>query len=65
LVDVPADEGWAANVLTIRDTAVMADGFPGTARILERIGWNVRALDVSELMKAEAGVTCSSIIFET
>jgi len=31
---------------------------------LEELGWNVRRLDISELMKAEAGLTCSSILFE-
>jgi N-dimethylarginine dimethylaminohydrolase len=33
--------------------------------MLAEQGWNVRPLDVSELMKAEAGVTCMSLIFDT
>ena len=65
LVDVPADEPEAANVLTIGDTAMVADCFPVTARILEGLGWRVKALDNSELMKAEAGMTCSSLVFES
>jgi dimethylargininase len=64
LVDVPADEPEAANVLIIGDAAIVADCFPGTARILERLGWRVKALDNSELMKAEAGMTCASLLFE-
>jgi len=40
------------------------DCFPRTAEILDREGLRVRTLDVSELMKAEAGVTCCSLIFE-
>lgn len=64
LVDVPPDEPEAANVLTIGRTAIVADCFPGTARILEGMGWCVKMLDNSELMKAEAGMTCSSLVFE-
>jgi dimethylargininase len=64
VVDVAPDEPWAANVLVIGGTAIMPAGFPHTAEIIERLGWKVRAVDISELMKAEAGVTCSSLIFE-
>ncbi|MBZ5618280.1 MAG: dimethylargininase [Acidobacteriia bacterium] len=64
ILDVAPEEPWAANVLTIGDTLVMPDAFPGTAGLLEREGWKVRTLDVSELMKAEAGMTCMSILFE-
>jgi len=63
IVDVAPEEPWAANVLTIGGIALMPAGFPGTAEIVERLGWKVRAVDISELRKAEAGVTCSSLIF--
>ena len=64
ILDVAPDETWAANVLAIGETVVIPSSFPATARILEQSGWNVRRIDVSELMKAEAGVTCMSLIFE-
>jgi dimethylargininase len=64
ILDVPADEPWGANVLTIGHTALVPACFPGTARMVERLGWKIRTLDISELMKAEAALTCSSIIFE-
>jgi dimethylargininase len=51
--------------LAIGDTVVIPESFPDTGRILERAGWRVRTLDISELMKAEAGLTCSSILLET
>jgi dimethylargininase len=38
--------------------------FPKTCILLEERGFRVRAVDVSELQKAEAGVTCCSVIFE-
>jgi dimethylargininase len=64
ILDVPPDEPGAANVLTIRDTALVPACFPGTLGMVERLGWKVRSLDISELMKAEAALTCSSIIFK-
>jgi len=63
LVDVAPDEPEAANVLVIGDSAIVAACFPATAAILERLGFRVKLLDNSELMKAEAGMTCSSLIF--
>jgi dimethylargininase len=65
LLDVAPEEPWAANVLAIGDTVIIPAAFPATARILEESGWSVRPLDVSELMKAEAGVTCMSLILKT
>jgi dimethylargininase len=62
IVDVAANEPWAANVLAIGDIALMPAGFPATAQIVERLGWKVQTTDISELRKAEAGVTCSSLL---
>jgi dimethylargininase len=64
VVDVPPLEGRAANVLVIGNTVVLAAAFPRTAAMIEDLGWETRVLDISELMKAEAGLTCSSILLE-
>jgi dimethylargininase len=65
LLDVPMDEPAAANVLLLNDVAIMPSSFPKTRGLLEERGFRVRAIDVSELQKAEAGVTCCSSIFKT
>jgi dimethylargininase len=57
-------EEWAADVLPVGDVVLMPEGFPKTRGLLEREGFAVRTVDVSELQKAEAGVTCMSILFE-
>jgi len=62
LIDVDAGEPAAANALRVGDTVLMPDAFPATAEILRASGFAVRTLDLSELMKAESGVTCSSLI---
>jgi dimethylargininase len=61
LIDVR--EPWAADVLAIGNLVLMPEGFPETQAELGRWGFKVRTVDVSELQKAEAGVTCMSVIF--
>jgi dimethylargininase len=64
IVEVAPGEERAANVLAIGGSVIVPASFPRTAEILAREGLRVRTLDVSELMKAEAGVTCGSVLFE-
>lgn len=64
IFDVAPDEPGAANILRIGDTVLMPASFPHTREIVSREGLDVRTVDISELMKAEAAVTCSSVIFE-
>lgn len=64
VVNVPDDEPWAANTMLVRDTVVMPEGFPKTKALLERHDRKVRTVDISELMKAEAGLTCMRKLFE-
>jgi dimethylargininase len=64
IVEVAPDETGAANILRIGDTVLMPASFPHTREIVRREGLEVRTVDISELMKAEAAITCSSVIFE-
>ena len=57
-------EPHAANVLTLGDTVIVPANFPRTAEMLERAGLRIERLDISELQKAESGLTCSSLIFD-
>jgi dimethylargininase len=61
---VPVGEPAGANVLRVGNTIVMAAGTPRTQDMLTARGFAVTALDVSELQKAEAGLTCMSLIAE-
>ena len=63
MVDVAPGEPDAADVLALGGTVLIPAAFPATAERLERLGRRVIPLDVSELMKAEAGVTCMSVVF--
>lgn len=63
IVDVADEEPGAANVLNVAGTILMPAAFPKTGRILRRRNLDVRTLDISELMKAEAAMTCSSVLY--
>lgn len=64
LVGVPTSEPAAANVLVVEDRVVLPAGHTSTAELLAGLGFSVISVDVSELLKAESGVTCSSLVFE-
>ena len=61
-VMVHEDEPTAANVLRVGDRLIMPAGNRRTADLLNERGFQVLELEVSELEKAEAGVTCMSLI---
>lgn len=64
VITIDPREPWAANALRIGDTVIHATGGERTRRILERHGIDVHPVANSELEKAEAGVTCCSLVFE-
>jgi len=56
-ISVNASEPFAANALRIGDTILYSASNPRTRRALEMRGFHVEQVDISELEKAEAGVT--------
>jgi dimethylargininase len=63
LVEVPAGEPWGANVLPLPGVTFVSAACPRTVELLRGLGHAVLSLDVSEIHKAEAGLTCMSLIF--
>jgi dimethylargininase len=57
-------EPAAANCISAADRLILPGGNPRTAERLRARGFGVVEVDVSELQKAEAGVTCMSLIDE-
>jgi dimethylargininase len=75
-VDIEPLKGWrllttltqepdAANVLRIGTTVCVQAAFPRSAELINDVVPRVEMIDLSELRKAEAGLTCCSIIFES
>jgi dimethylargininase len=62
-IDVDPAEPHAANALALGDTIIFPGSFPRTRARIEARGFHVTPLDISELQKAESGLTCSSLLF--
>jgi len=62
VIAVDEREPHAANTLTLGDTTLVSAAYPHTCRRLEAAGVRTRAVDVSELHKAEGGLTCMSLL---
>lgn len=64
-IDVDPAEPHAANALALGATVIFPASFPRTRERLEARGFHITPLDISELQKAESGLTCSSLLLET
>ena len=62
LIDADPAEPEGANVLNVNGRVFVAASAPRTHDLIARRGYNVVALDISEFEKAEAGLTCLSIL---
>ena len=59
-----SNEPAAANCIRAGDRIIMPAGNPRTTAMMKDRGFSVIEVDVSELQKAESGVTCMSLIDE-
>lgn len=62
LVNIPPEEPFGANLLRFGNHILVAQNHQQTARLLSDLGFQVTTVDISELAKAEAGLTCLSLI---
>ena len=61
-VEADAGERAGANVLALNERIIAAESAPRTRDAIGARGYDVDALDISEFEKAEAGLTCLSIL---
>lgn len=60
---VPDEERYAANTLTIGDSVLIPKGYPQTKTLIDKAGFTVVTLDMSEFAKCEGALTCLSLLF--
>ncbi len=60
---VPKEEPFGANILKINETICMNEAFPKTMELVKSLGYSVKSTDITEFVKAEAGLTCMSVPF--
>jgi dimethylargininase len=63
LIRTQANEDYAANCVRVNDYVLMASGFPILQNTLEKLGYSIIALDMSEYQKMDGGLSCLSIRF--
>jgi dimethylargininase len=64
-IDVDPAEPHAANALALGGAVILPASFPKTRGRIGSLDFRVTTLDISELQKAESGLTCSSLLFES
>jgi dimethylargininase len=63
IIDVDPTEPFAANALLVDKAVVYPTAYPRTRERLQAHGVRVQTVEVSELAKAEGGVTCCCVLF--
>ena len=63
LIQVPEGEEPAANAVRVNDVVLLPAGYPRTAEVLDRAGYEVVALPNSEAAKVDGGMSCLSLRF--
>ena len=63
-IEVAPEEPHAANALAVGTQVIFPESFPGTRTRIEAAGFSIVPIDISELQKAESGLTCSSLLFD-
>lgn len=62
VVEVPGDDPEAANVVRLADGRILVgEHQPATKELVEGLGFETVAVDVSEIARADGGLTCMSI----
>jgi len=64
IVHVSPTENYAANCVRINDFVLIAAGFPGLKSELEKAGYSLLVLNVSEFQKMDGGLSCLSLRFK-
>lgn len=62
LLHVPAEEPFGANVLCVHGGALVQASCPLTRALIEAHGYGATGVDLGEFSKADAGLTCLSLL---
>ncbi len=61
IIHVAEGEEAAANTIRFNELVIMPSGFPKTAEILDKAGYNIREVGNSECAKLDGGMSCLSL----
>jgi dimethylargininase len=63
LIRVSAAETYSANCVRVNDHVLIPAGFPQSAASLQRLGYSLLPLEMSEFQKMDGGLSCLSLRF--
>lgn len=63
LLPVAPEEAYAANLVPVNGSVLVADGFPRLQQSLRDLGYRPIPLDMSEFQKMDGGLSCLSLRF--
>lgn len=63
ILEVAPTEMYAANCVRVNDHILVAAGYPQVHDRLERLGYSIISLDMSEFRKMDGGLSCLSLRF--
>ena len=63
LIWIPAEEVYAANTIAFGKTLLVPEGYPKTQKILRDRGFDLHAIDMSQIRAADGSLTCLSVFY--
>jgi dimethylargininase len=63
ILRVSPEEGYAANCVRVNEHVILPSGFPKLMKAVERLGYPVIPLEMSEYQKMDGGLSCLSLRF--
>jgi dimethylargininase len=63
LIRVTPQESYAANCVLVNDLVLVPAGYPRLQNELERRGYKILVLEMSEFRKMDGGLSCLSLRF--
>ena len=61
IITTEQGESYSANSISVNETVILSEGFPKTRDKVEKSGFSVRTVDVSEFRKLDGGLSCLSL----
>ncbi|MDG1707297.1 MAG: arginine deiminase family protein [Emcibacteraceae bacterium] len=63
IMEIDQADSYSANSVWINGTVLVPKGFASTSELIEKAGYKVREVDVSEYQKLDGGLSCLSLRF--
>lgn len=63
IIWIPAEEVYGANTIAFGNTLLVPEGYPKTHKILRDRGFDLHAIDMSQIRAADGSLTCLSVFY--